>query len=146
MAKPIHPDDLDAVAAAQGGSIRSREADQRLASSDEVAACLDMLARQRFSNLPRKARTRTLVLACIALLMARYKTYSESELNDLLRSWLSTSGLTIDHVACRRHLVEHGFVRRDRAGLRYIADYAGIESLLDSDALVIARARMLEHR
>ena len=146
MTKPIQPGDLDTISAAQDGSARQGKADAPRAGADEVGACLDHLARQRFSNLPRKARTRAIVLACIALLMVRYQTYSEPELNELLQSWLSAWGLTIDHVACRRYLVERGYVRRDRAGHRYIADYARIESLLDGEAIVLARARMLENR
>lgn len=144
MVKPVHPDHLDAVSASQDSSVRGQAVDVSPASVDEARTCLELFARQRSSNLPRKLRTRSVLLASISLLMDRYRAYSESELNDLLRSWLSESGLAIDHVACRRHLVEHGFVRRDRAGQRYIADYSRIEVLLSGEVLEFARELILE--
>ncbi len=139
MVKPVHPDRLDAVSSSQDSSVRREAADTTPATMDEVRACLASLARQGASRLPKKARTRSILLATMALLMERYRAYSEVDLNDLLRAWLSKSGLSVDHVTCRRYLVEHGFVRRDRAGQRYIADYARIEVFLSGDVLPFAR-------
>lgn len=144
VAKPIHPDRLDAVAASQDASARHDDgaADAPAAGKDEVSAVIEKVLANGVSRLPKKRRPKAIALASIALLLVRYRAYTEAQLNDVLKPWLAASGLEVDHAACRRYLIDYGFVKRDRAGQRYIADYAKIEALLSADALEFAKGRV----
>ena len=140
MGKPIHPDRLDAVAASQDASVRHQVADEEPAGEDEVRTILTkLLTDHGWSNFPKKRRPRNIVLASVPLLMVRYRAYNEAELTHILQRWLGAANLSADHATCRRYLIDHGLVKRDRAGNRYIADYSRIEALLSADALVFAK-------
>ena len=81
-------------------------------------------------RIPRHPHRRDIVLAIIVLGMQRRYAYSETELNELLHHELDRFRSTVDHVTCRRYLVDLGFVRRDRAGMRYLLNYPKLKSTL----------------
>jgi hypothetical protein len=72
--------------------------------------------------------------------MRRRYPYNELELNEILKTQLQSMRALVDHAACRRYLVDLGFLKRDRAGTRYLLNYPRIESVLSSDAITCAQA------
>lgn len=81
------------------------------------------LARAKLVRIPKNPEHRDVVLAIFALTLQRRYPYSEIELNDVLNRGLTRFNATVDHVTCRRYLVDCGFVKRDRAGERYFLNY-----------------------
>ena len=63
----------------------------------------------------------TLLLAAAAAAFRSDQSYSEREVNDVLRGWLATAGtmLSIDHVELRRWLVDNRLLDRDGFGRVY---------------------------
>ena len=101
------------------------------ASAQEVAAVLaKVLAGARLRRIPRHPQHRKIVLALVCLSLRRRHAYSEAELNERIESELAKLNADVDHVTCRRYLVDLGFVKRDRAGTRYILNYPTLEAAL----------------
>jgi hypothetical protein len=67
--------------------------------------------------------------------MRRRYAYSEIEFNEVLQAALVQMDADVDHVTCRRFLVDLGFAKRDRAGIRYFVNYPKVESTLSDDVL-----------
>lgn len=84
-------------------------------------------------RIPRHPERRAILLALLCLPMQRRRAYAERELNGLLTTSLSRLDAHVDHVTCRRCLVDLGFVRRDRAGNRYIVNYPRLEATLAAE-------------
>lgn len=72
-------------------------------------------------GLPRKRRDQQILLKSITLLLEVDQEYSEREVNQILERWLAEVGraIEIDYVTLRRHLVDGGYLIRDRAGRSY---------------------------
>jgi hypothetical protein len=62
-----------------------------------------------------------LVLAAAAAAFRPDRTYTEREVNDVLRDWLAHAGamLEVDHVELRRWLVDNRLLERDGFGRAY---------------------------
>ena len=62
-----------------------------------------------------------LMLAAAAAAFPPHRTYSEREVNDILRAWLAGAGsmLAVDHVELRRWLVDNRLLDRDGFGRVY---------------------------
>jgi len=115
------------------------------------------IPRGRLQRMPRNPEQRDLLLACCATGLDRRYPYSEVELNEVLRVFLERLDAAVDHVTCRRYLVDLDFVKRDRAGNRYYLNWprleatvapavlATLDELLDS-ALAARRSYMAQHR
>lgn len=98
-----------------------------------------MLVQAQFNRIPRHPVHRDILLATLALAMRRRYPYSELELNDYLQEELSALQSQVDHVTCRRYLVDLGFIKRDRAGKRYFLYYPKIETALADEAIAEVR-------
>ena len=86
-------------------------------------------------SLPRKSRDRHILFRAAVQSLGR-ASYTESELNDALASWLSLVDLDgrVDHASLRRYLVDAGYLQRDAAGRAYLVCSAGRgEVLFDAD-------------
>ncbi|MGE0626136.1 MAG: DUF2087 domain-containing protein [Pseudomonadales bacterium] len=92
-----------------------------------------VLASGALHRIPRNPEHRDIVLAILCLDMHRRYPYSEVEMNAYLVAALEKFRAKFDHVTCRRYLADLAFVRRDRAGMRYFANFPKLESVL-SDA------------
>ncbi len=109
------------------------------ASVDAVAAVLrKVLPEARLNRIPRHPEHRNIVLAIFCLGLRRRYPYTEVELNELLQEQLHLMCAAVDHVTCRRYLVDFGFVRRDRAGTRYFLNFPKVESTLSEEAMTSA--------
>lgn len=115
------------LAAASGGERASVEA--------VTAALGRVLASGRLHRIPRHPEHRDILLALLCVDLHRRYPYSEVEMNDYLRAALATVRAKVDHVTCRRYLVDLGFVRRDRAGMRYFVNFPKLESVLSDEAM-----------
>jgi hypothetical protein len=112
----------------------------RRASAETVSKILGrVLTQGGLSRIPRHPERRDIVLAVLCLGMQRRHPYTEIEFNDLLESGLAGLKARVDHVTCRRYMVDYGFVKRDRAGRRYILNYPRLESALTDEAMESAR-------
>jgi hypothetical protein len=89
----------------------------------------------KLNRIPRHPERRDVVLAILCLAMRRRYAYSEIEFNEYLQHALANLHALVDHVTCRRYMVDLGFVKRDRAGTRYILNYPKVESTLSDDAM-----------
>jgi hypothetical protein len=71
--------------------------------------------------LPKKPLDHHILYVSAALALEPGRTYSESELNEVLLQWVAEFGASfgIDHVTLRRSLVDEGYLQRDRAGRCY---------------------------
>ena len=72
-------------------------------------------------RFPRKPRDRQIMIKSIAMLMDSGRSYSESEINDLLQVWQREVAPAIgtDHVTLRRLLVDLGHFERTPDGRAY---------------------------
>ena len=72
-------------------------------------------------SLPRRRRDRHILLKSVALLLGHGGSYTEARINAVLKAWLEAMGpsVRLDHVSLRRHLIDEGYVVRDRAGRTY---------------------------
>ena len=89
----------------------------------------------KLRRLPRHPARRDTLLALFCLRLQRRYPYSENELNDVLREVLGQMGSWVDHVTCRRFLVDLGFVKRDRAGRRYFVNFPKVASVLSDEVI-----------
>ncbi|TDJ35255.1 MAG: DUF2087 domain-containing protein [Gammaproteobacteria bacterium] len=98
------------------------------ASTEAVSAVLrKVLPEGRLNRIPRHPEHRNIVLAIFCLGLHRRYQYTETELNEFLKEQLDHMCSTVDHVTCRRYLVDLGFVKRDRAGKRYFLNFPRVE-------------------
>jgi len=102
-------------------------------------------------RIPRHPDHRGIILAIVCLGMQRRYAYSEPELNELIQAELARMNATVDHVTCRRYLVDLGFIKRDRAGTRYFLNYPKVEATLSEDAManahqLVAQALRMAHK
>jgi hypothetical protein len=100
-----------------------------------LARCLP---EARLNRVPRHPDHRDVVLAILCLDLRRRYPYSEREINEALGDALDGLNARVDHVTCRRYLVDLGFVRRDRAGHRYLVNYPKVEATLSEEAMAAA--------
>lgn len=139
----VHPDELDQISTS--GDASSRTPPAAPASPEKVMGALKkILATGRLQRIPKKARPRDIVLATLCLSMQRRHPYTERELNEVLNTQLQSMRALVDHVTCRRYLVDLGFLKRDRAGARYFLNYPRIESALSSEAQTCAKTFLEE--
>ncbi|HEX7037271.1 MAG TPA: DUF2087 domain-containing protein [Pseudomonadales bacterium] len=126
-----HPDDLDRQSAS-----RDPSRTEPPASPEEVAAVLrKVLITGRLQRIPRNPRHRSVLLAALCLQLRRRYPYSEPELNEQLKEALAALPAVVDYVTLRRYLVDLGFLRRDRAGRRYLLDYRRVAATLGPEAI-----------
>jgi hypothetical protein len=105
-------------------------------SEEQVSKVLDRLLIQGWlSRIPRNPAHRDIVLAVLCRKMRRRYPYTEREFNDYLRDALAEVRARVDHVTCRRYMVDFGFVKRDRAGNRYILNFPRLEATLADGVL-----------
>lgn len=142
MSRWIHPDRLDRLAA--GAAAPGPD----LPASAEVAlSVLDhVICRPGLRRLPRKSRPRDILLAALCLNLQRRHPYAEPDINAHLQDVLNDLGAEIDHVTCRRYLIELGFLRRDRAGARYFVDPLRMADTLSAEAMDAIHAFLEQHR
>jgi len=95
---------------------------------------LKALATGRLNRIPRHPDHRDIILAILCLGMRRRVAYTEFEFNEFLTSELAKLRARVDHVTCRRYMVDCGFVKRDRAGKRYFLNFPKLESALSEEA------------
>ena len=82
-------------------------------------------------RMPRNPRQQAILLAVVSQDLERRYPYTEVELGERLRETLERLNAEVDHVTLRRYLVDLGFVRRDRAGNRYLLNFPKLEETLD---------------
>lgn len=72
-------------------------------------------------SLPKKPFDRHILYLSAALGIEPQRSYTESELNDVLQDWTARFGERwgLDHAVLRRALVDEGYLRRDSAGRSY---------------------------
>jgi hypothetical protein len=72
-------------------------------------------------RFPRKTRDREILIKSITMLLDSSRTYTEREVNGLLRSWSRDVAPAIDsdHVTLRRLLVDYGHLERTADGGSY---------------------------
>lgn len=92
-------------------------------------------------RMPRNPAHCDVILALVSRNMQRRYPYTEIELNTYLADALAELRASVDHVTCRRYLVDCGFVKRDRAGERYFLNYLRLKEAVVSD--VLSRAQEL---
>ena len=78
-----------------------------------------------------------LVLAAASLAFSAGRTYSERDINDILRAWLAREGsmLAVDHVELRRWLVDCHVLVRDDYGRAYVLGQPVTEMAAIAEAL-----------
>lgn len=140
MPDPVHPDRLDRVASSGATRTESRQA----SSADIADALKKVLVTGALRRIPKHPEHRDIVLALLCLDLQRRYAYNELELNRYLATALQTMNALVDHVTCRRYLVDLGFVRRDRAGTRYFVNPLRVEATLSPDAASAATALLAE--
>ena len=89
-----------------------------------------VLASGALLRIPKHPTHRQIVMALISLHLERRYPYTELELKDVLTQALSVFRAQVDHVTCRRYLVDLGFMKRDRAGSRYYLNFPQLEATL----------------
>lgn len=85
-------------------------------------------------RIPKHPERRDLILAAISTTLERRYPYTEAELKDTLEAELQRYRSALDHVTCRRYLVDCGFLKRDRAGSRYYLNYLKLAETLSEAA------------
>ncbi len=109
------------------------------ASTEVVSDVLSRTLRDGgLRRIPRNPHNRGIILGVLSLGMRRRYPYSEVELNEHLKHELSKLQASVDHVTCRRYLVDFDFIKRDRAGQRYFVNFATVESVLTDEAIALA--------
>lgn len=142
MSRWVHPDRLDRLAAGTPASNPGLPA-----SAEAALGVLDhVIRRPGLRRLPRKSRPRDILLAALCLNLQRRHPYAEPDVNAHLQTVLRQLGAEIDHVTCRRYLVELGFLRRDRAGARYFVDPNRMTGTLSGEAMDAIHAFLEQHR
>lgn len=103
----------------------------QVADVQEVAAALvKALPDGQLPRIPKHPRRREIVVALLSLALERRYPYTELELKEVLQPALAAFNAQVDHVTCRRYLVDLGFMKRDRAGSRYFLNFPRLETTL----------------
>lgn len=81
----------------------------------------DLCLRSGLTDFPAKRRDQLVFLKSIAISFRENKTYSEVEVNQIIKGWLTrmNSFLDWDHVMLRRCLVDERFLARNQDGSCY---------------------------
>ena len=108
------------------------------ASVERVVEVLTKAVPDRLHRIPRHPGHREIVLAILCIGMHRRYPYTEIEVNEFLESRLARLNARVDHVTCRRYMVDLGFVKRDRPGTRYFLNYPKLEATLSEEAMTSA--------
>jgi hypothetical protein len=125
-----HPDRIDAISASGGVSGQPGQATPEI-----VARALGkVLVTGCLARIPKHPQHRDIVLAVLCSHLRRRHSYTELEINACLRESLDAMQARIDHVTCRRYLVDLGFLKRNRAGTRYLLNYPRLEATLSAEA------------
>ncbi len=114
---------------------------------DEFKSRLEALcAKKGGRGLPKKRRDQQILFKSIMLLLDPATEYTETELNQRLENWLAEVGQTVelDHVSLRRHLVDEGYLNRDKAGVTYRVSVEGMAGLFDPAIDKLDPAAVLE--
>ena len=105
------------------------------ASLDALTAALKKsLPLGYLHRIPKHPARREIVMGVLSLWLERRYPYAEVELNEVLSEALQAFHATVDHVTCRRYMVDLGFVKRDRAGKRYFLNFPKLETTLSASA------------
>jgi hypothetical protein len=110
-----------------------------------VSLCLQSGVR----GLPRKKRDRHIIFKSVTLTFDKTKEYTESSVNQMLQTWLSEVGrsLDLDHVRLRRHLVDAEFLGRSKDGSRYwVAVFSRNQVPFDSEVESIDVYSLVQQR
>jgi hypothetical protein len=99
-----------------------------------------LLISGRLNRIPRHPDQREVVLGILSVGLRRRHAYTEVEINDYLGPALEAMNARVDHVTCRRYLVDYGFLKRDRAGSRYFLNFPRLEQALSPEARSSATA------
>lgn len=103
-----------------------------------------LLVNGPLTGLPSRKTDLDMLLALAASRFEPHRIYRESEVNDLLRTWLETfcAPFGIDHVSLRRCMVDAQILKRDKSGSAYRIDRkkAG-EAMVVDPAQVLAEIR-----
>jgi hypothetical protein len=80
-----------------------------------------LLANGPLTGYPTRRADQDLLLRLGAARFDPKRSYSEAQVNEILRTWLATfcAPYGIDHVSMRRYLVDARLLLRDSAGARY---------------------------
>ena len=112
-------------------------------SSETLEVLRKVLPDGRLQRIPRNPAHRDVVLALLCLDLQRRYPYAEQELNVVLGEGLARLDARVDHVTCRRYMVDLGFLKRDRAGTRYFLNYPKVEATL-SEGAIAASASLID--
>lgn len=109
------------------------------ADPDGISAVLDkVLSEAALKRVPKHPDQRDVVLALLARGLDRRYPYTEPELRERLEEALAEMSAEVDHVTCRRYMVDLGFLKRDRAGTRYFLNTARLAESVTDQALAEA--------
>ncbi len=88
---------------------------------EEFLERLCRLGGERRRPLPRKRRDRQILIKSILMQLDSARSYSEPEINEILKLWNSrvAPGIETDHVTLRRLLVDQGWLERTADGRSY---------------------------
>ena len=109
---PTHP----------GGSVSIRsDGGSCMVSVEEFVERLCRLGGERPRPFPRRRRDREILIKSILMRLDSARTYTESEINDLLEAWSRevVPAIGTDHVTVRRLLVDSGHLERTADGRSY---------------------------
>ncbi|MEM1435221.1 MAG: DUF2087 domain-containing protein [Pseudomonadota bacterium] len=98
-----------------------------------LAALRKAMPTATLDRIPKHPERRDLILATISTGLERRYPYTEPELKEALEDALRKVRASVDHVTCRRYLVDCGFLKRDRAGSRYYLNYLKLAETLSED-------------
>jgi hypothetical protein len=72
-------------------------------------------------GFPRRSRDREILMKSVALGLDAERTYTEPQVNALLKAWSRdvAPAIAVDHVTLRRLLVDHGQLERTADGRAY---------------------------
>ncbi len=83
---------------------------------------MDLCVKSGLRGVPRKTRDRHILLKGVSLTLNLKAEYTEEEVNEKLRSWLTDVGGTLrrfGHVRLRRLLIDEEYLGRSKDGSRY---------------------------
>lgn len=83
-------------------------------NAEDQKALRDYTIGRRLKQIPTKQKPLLVVLRWLATLFEPERTYSEVEVNETIKKAYER-----DYVTLRRHLVDYGYLRRERGGGQY---------------------------
>ena len=83
--------------------------------------------------IPKKQLDRHVLFISAILKLDFARQYSEFELNEELRTWITRFGknLSVDHATLRRFLVDERYMKRDAAGSSYVLNTTNLPYTYD---------------